>query len=295
MATELIEFYAEDGVILNGYINKEKIKTEQVLIQIHGMTSNCFKKREKVISRNVEKLGIDSICFNTRGSDIVKYIKYKDGKKTLGGTAYEDIEESYYDILGAIKYALQLGYKNIYLQGHSLGATKIVYTYNKMIKNNDINLKYVKGIILLSLVDIPYMFNKYSTQEVFEYALRKEAENSILELMPNNSFLHPISVKTFLRYIKYNKNIDFAKFSEENYDFKELNCINVPLFIRWGNNKELIERKADNQVNFVNNKIKNNIKDINFIDGADHSFSGKEEILADEICTFLNNILAKTQ
>lgn len=112
-----------DGVILNGYINKEKIKTEQVLIQIHGMTSNCFKKREKVISRNVEKLGIDSICFNTRGSDIVKYIKYKDGKKTLGGTAYEDIEESYYDILGAIGYALQLGYKNIYLQGHSLGAT----------------------------------------------------------------------------------------------------------------------------------------------------------------------------
>ena len=112
--------------------------------------------------------------------------------------------------------------------------------------------------------------------------------------MPNNSFLHPISVKTFLRYIKYNKNIDFAKFSEENYDFKELNRINVPLFMRWGNNKELIERKADAQVNFVNNKIKNNIKDINFIDGADHSFSDKEEILADEICTFLNK-LAKTQ
>lgn len=197
-------------------------------------------------------------------------------------------------LLGAIGYALQLGYKNIYLQGHSLGATKIVYTYNKMIKNNDIYLKYVKGIILLSLVDIPYMFDKYSTQEVLKYALRKEAENNILELMPNNSFLHPISVKTFLRYIKYNKNIDFAKFSEENYDFKELNRINVPLFMRWGNNKELIERKADAQVNFVNNKIKNNIKDINFIDGADHSFSDKEEILADEICTFLNK-LAKTQ
>jgi len=214
-----------------------------------------------------------------------------DGKKKLGGTAYEDIEESYYDIIGAIKYALQLGYQNIYLQGHSLGATKIVYTYNKMIKNNDINLKSVKGIILLSLVDIPYMFNKYSTQEVLEYALRKEAENNILELMPNNSFLHPISVKTFLRYIKYNKDIDFAKFSEKDYDFKELNCINVPLFIRWGNNKELIERKADDQVHFVNSKIKNNMKDINFIDGADHSFSDKEEILADEICTFLNNIL----
>lgn len=44
MSTEIIEFYAEDGVILNGYINKGKIKTEQVLIQIHGMTSNLVKK-----------------------------------------------------------------------------------------------------------------------------------------------------------------------------------------------------------------------------------------------------------
>ena len=287
MAIELIEFYAEDGVILNGYINKGRIKAEQVLIQIHGMTSNCFKNREKIISKNLEYIAIDSICFNTRGSDIVKYIKYKDGKKALGGTAYEDVEESYYDILGAMKYALQLGYQKIYLQGHSLGATKIVYTYNKMKKNNDIELKYVKGMILLSLVDIPYMFNKFSTQKLLEYALKKEVENNILELMPSNSFLHPMSVKTYLRYIKYNKDIDFAKFSEEDYEFKELNYIDVPLFIRWGNNKELIERKADDQVNFVNSKIKNKMKDIDFIDGADHSFNDKEDILADEICAFL--------
>lgn len=292
MSTEIIEFYAEDGAILNGYINKGEISTEQVLIQIHGMTSNCFKNREKTISKNVEKLGIDSICFNTRGSDIIKYIKYKDGKKTLGGTAYEDVEESYYDILGAIKYAVQLGYQKIYLEGHSLGATKIVYTYNKMKKNNDVNLKYVKAIILLSLIDIPYMFKEYSTPEHLEYALKKEKENNVLELMPNNCFLHIISVKSFLRYVKYNKEIDFAKYSEEDYDFKELNSINVPLFIRWGNYKELIQREANNQVNFMNSKIKNDMKDINFIDGADHSFSDKEQILADEICAFLsNNIL----
>jgi len=293
MSTELIEFYAEDGAILNGFINRGETRTEQVLIQIHGMTSNCFKNREKIISKNVERIGIDSICFNTRGSDIVKYIKYQDGKKKLGGTAYEDVEESYYDIIGAIKYALQLGYQKIYLQGHSLGATKIVYTYNKMKRNNDINLEYVNAIILLSLVDIPYMFSKFSTQELLEYALRKEEENNMLEMMPSNSFLHPMSVKTFLRYTKYNKEIDFAKFSEENYDFKELNCINIPLFIRWGNNKELIEREANDQVNFINSKIKNEMKDINFIDGADHSFRDKEEVLADEIYAFFNNILDK--
>lgn len=290
MMNEIIEFCAEDGVILNGYINKRKVKTDKVLIELHGMTSNCFKRREKVIAKFVENIGIDSICFNNRGSDIVKYIKYKDDKKKLAGTAYEDIEESYYDVIGAIKCAIQLGYKKIFLQGHSLGATKLVYTFNKMKKNNSVYLKYINGIILLSLVDIPYIFNKFTNPKYHEYATRKEKENSILELMPQDCFIHPISVKNFLKYTKYNKEIDFAKFSKDNYRFEELNSINVPIFMRWGNNKELIEKDAKEQVEFMNKKIDNIFKDINYIDGANHTFSDKEEILANQICKFLQKI-----
>lgn len=290
MLTEMVEFYADDGVVLNGYINKGNMKTSQILIEIHGMTSNCFKKREKIIAENVENIGIDSMCFNNRGSEIIKYIKYRNDKKVLAGTAYENIEESYYDIIGAIKYAVQLGYKEIYLQGHSLGATKIVYTFNKMKKNNEIYLKYIKGIILLSLVDLPYIFKKFSTTECLEYALKKENENELLELMPNNSFVHPMSVKNFLKYIKYNDEINFARFSEEDYEFVELNCIDVPLFMRWGDNKELIERKIENQVEFMNKKIKNKEKDIGYINGADHTYSDRESILANQICDFLKRI-----
>lgn len=290
MSTEMIEFYADDGVLLNGYINKGNMNTSRILIEIHGMTSNCFKKREKIIAESVENIGIDSICFNNRGSEIIKYIKYKDERKVLAGTAYENIEESYYDIIGAIRYVLQLGYKEIYLQGHSLGATKIVYTFNKMKKNNEAYLKYINGIILLSLVDLPYIFSKISAPKCLKYALKKEKENNLLELMPNNSFVHPMSVKNFLKYIKYNDEINFSRFSEEEYNFIELNCIDVPLFMRWGNNKELIERKAENQVEFMNEKIKNKEKDIGYINGADHTYSNQESILAKEICDFLKKI-----
>ena len=266
-------------------------KTDKVLIELHGMTSNCFKKREMIIANYVEKIGIDSICFNNRGSDIVKYIKYKDDKKKLAGTAYEDIEESYYDIIGVIKYAIQLGYRKIFLQGHSLGATKLVYALNEMKKNNKEYLKAISGVILLSLVDIPYIFNKFTNPKYHEYAKRKEKENSILELMPQECFIHPISVKNFLKYTKYNNEIDFAKFSEENYKFEEINSINLPVFMRWGNNKELIEKDAKEQVDFMNKKIDNIFKDINYIDGANHTFSDKEEILANQICDFLQKCI----
>ena len=261
MKREVIEFCATDGMILNGYINKCKKNTNKLLIEIHGMTSNCFKKREKIIAQKVESLDVDTICFNNRGSEIIRYAKKIDETKMLVGTSYEDIEESYYDIVVAIKYALDLGYTEIYLQGHSLGSSKIVYVYNELKKENNPVLENIKGILLLSLVDLTDSFNEYLTPEIIKYADQKEKEGKLLELMPNASFMHLISVKTFLRYTKYNEKIDFAKYYDKNNEFKELNNIDVPLFMRWGNNGELIKQDAKELVKFLREKIKYEIAD----------------------------------
>ena len=263
---------------------------KSVLIEIHGMSSNCFKKREKVIAKTLNNIGIDAICIDTRGSEIVKYIKYNDVRKELAGTAYEDVEESYYDLMGAIRYALSLGYKDIYLQGHSLGATKVVYTYTKMKEKQVEELKNIKGIILLSLVDIPDMFKTYFSKKYLSYAEEKEKNGQVLELMPHDTFIHPISVKTYLKYAKYNSKINFAQYSNENYDFDTLNKIDVPLFMRWGNDNELIRKSAQEQVELMRRVIKKKDVDINFIDGANHSYNGKETELANDIATFLKKV-----
>ena len=173
MKTQIINFKAKDGIKLDGIIYKTDNKTNKVLIQIHGMTSNCFKNRNTVIAKAVEELKIDTISFNNRGSHIIKYIT--DGnKKFLGGTAYENIEDSEFDIVGAIEYAISIGYTEIYLQGHSLGCTKIVYTYNKLKEQNSNLLKNIKGIILLSLVDIPGIVNMGTTNDFIKMAEEKE-------------------------------------------------------------------------------------------------------------------------
>lgn len=290
MSERIIELHSLDGVKINGYLMSGDRNNKNVLIEIHGMTSNCFKKRERVIAKTLKNVGIDTICINTRGSEIVKYIKYNDVRRELAGTAYEDIEESYYDLMGVIKYALSLGYKDIYLQGHSLGATKVVYTYTKMKEKQVEELKNIKGIILLSLVDIPDMFKTYFSKKYLSYAEEKEKNGQVLELMPHDTFIHPISVKTYLKYAKYNSEIDFAQYSNENYDFDTLNKIDVPLFMRWGNDNELIRKSAQEQVELMRRVIKKKDVDINFIDGANHSYNGKETELANDIATFLKKV-----
>lgn len=289
-----IDFLATDGIKLNGFLHEGKEKANKIILSVHGMSSNCLKEREDKLSSYMNENNIDYFCFNNRGSELVKYIR-KDindkEEKLLGGTSYEDVLEGYEDIVGAILKLKELGYKEIYLQGHSLGCTKIVYTYNELKEEEEDILKCIKGVILLSLVDIPKTLKMYLGSNFDSYlklAEEKEQEGKIYDLMPKESFIHPVSVKTFLRYAKYNKDIDFAGYGRDN-KLEKLNNIDVPLFMRWGNDKEMILQKADELVTLVNNIIINKKKDIDYIEGSNHSYNGKEEIVAKQIIEFIKN------
>lgn len=286
MSVKIVNFNAKDGIKLDGILNKCEKQTNKILIQIHGMTSNCFKKRDKTIAEEIEKIEIDTLCFNNRGSEIVRYIK-GENVTLIGGMAYEKVEDSYYDIVGAIEFVISLGYDEIYLQGHSLGSTKVVYTYNKLTEEESPLLEKIKGIMLLSLIDIKDAVSIGIKEEYIRYAEQKKQEGKIMELMPFESFIHPISVKSFLYYTKNNQNIDFARYNDREYEFEKLNKIICPLFMRWGNVREMIKQNAKELVEFMNSKINNPKKDIGYIDGADHSYHGKEEQIAREIKDFL--------
>ena len=287
---EKVDFLATDGIELSGILYNGKEKNKKIILSIHGMASNCMKTRDTIIAKNANENNIDYFCFNNRGSEIVKYIsKNINGKKEkqLAGTAYEDVLESYEDIVGAILKLKELGYKDIYLQGHSLGCTKIVYTYNELLEEKETDISNsIKGVILLSLIDIPMAIKVYTGEKFEKYLKLAEEKENKLELMPTSSFIHPISVKTFLRYARDNKDIDFAKYGKDN-ELKKLNNIKAPLFMRWGNDNEMILQKADELVSMVSNLIQNQNKDINYIDGANHSYNEKEEILAKEIIEFI--------
>lgn len=296
MNIEKIFFKTEDKADLVGLLHKGK-KTNKVVISIHGMTSDCLKKRDDIIAKTMTDNNIDFFSFNNRGHDVISYLTKEmvgGHAKQKSGTAYEDVQDSYYDIKAAIDVMLEQGYQEIYLQGHSLGCTKIVYTYNKLKRKSEMKyLNSIKAIMLLSLIDIPraQVINLGSKYDyMLEYAIDKEKNGKQDMLMPRESFIHPISVKSYLRYFRDNEKINFAQYSNKDYNYEELNNMTIPLFMRWGNVFEMIEQPAEELIQIVNTNITNNQKDINYIEGANHGYTDKEQQVAEEMLEFLKRI-----
>ena len=113
---EKINFITEDNVSLSGLLYHSKETTNEIILAVHGMSSNCMKNRDEIIAKEANKNKIDYFTFNNRGHDLACYIdKYVDGKrrKVIGGSTFEDVLDSYYDIVGAILKLKELGYNQI--------------------------------------------------------------------------------------------------------------------------------------------------------------------------------------
>lgn len=292
MKIEKVYFNSIDNLNLIGLLHTPKKKTETVLISVHGITSNCLKRRDDILAQKCTDLGIAYFCFNNRGHEIIcNYGRIEDNDMHFYGSGAENIYDSYFDIKGAMIEMQKRGYKKIILQGHSMGCTKVVYTYNEFLNNNETTmLDAITGIVLLSMVDIPTALKQVlgkDYKKIISYfeLLKKRGKGDKLVVLDAST--PPVMPNTILQYAEDNKKIDFAKFGDNRTTFKELNNIKMPLFMRWGNINELIFQNADELVQNLNAKIKNKNKDISYIAGANHNYTGKEEELGEQIVEFI--------
>jgi len=296
MLIEKVYFNSEDNLNLIGLLHSPKEKSNTVVISIHGITSNCLKRRDDILAKKCTEIGLSYFCFNNRGHDVIcTYDKITDNDMHFYGAGAESIYDSYYDIKGAMLEMKKRGFDNIILLGHSMGCTKLVYTYNEFLQNNETEmLQSIKGVILLSMVDIPTALKQVlgkDYKKIISYfqMLKKRGKGDRLVILDAST--PPIRPNSILEYAS-DKKIDFAKFGDNRTSFKELNNIKVPLFMRWGNINELIFQNANELVEKLNEKIKNANKDISYINGANHNYTGKEEELGNQILEFIkkNNL-----
>ena len=292
MKTTFVNFKAEDGVKLQGLLFEPNIKGNTIIIHIHGMAGSFYEN--SFITSMAELYSSNNVAFlsfNNRGhdyiADIVKITP--DGTESvLGGAAYEIIEESLLDIEGAISFVKELGYDRIVLQGHSSGANKIAYSYS--IKQLD-----AIGVALLSPCDDLGILIDEVGEKRNEYL--KLADTLISDgkpeaFMPEDTFFsYLLSAKTYKDSFCDNSALDAFPYRDENNDFSMFKKISVPILITFGNDGDYLLQPHETIKQLLNEKKSPDASlDFEVIEGASHSYSGKETILAETILQWMNKL-----
>ena len=289
MKISKIYFNTDDGLKLTGLLHEpDDIKTNIVMISVHGVITNCLNYRDNIIAKKMIENNIAYFTFDNRGHDVLNTYDSLQNMNYQGSCA-EDVKDSYFDIKAAINCMLSKKFNKIILQGHSMGCTKVVYTFNKFIENGEEDiLKYICGVSLLSMVDVPeylelVLGENYDKVIQMLKIMKEKGKGDKIIALEN---FPPVKPNTILNFEK-NTELDFFKYTDSNYKFEKLYNIKVPLFMRWGNSNELITIPAKDLVEIIKKRMINRKIDIDFIDGANHSYKNKEKVLAEQIINWI--------
>ncbi len=177
---EIIRVNTPRGLELKGAMWGDN-SMDTVVIIMSGICSNVFQNDLLVAAG--ELLSANNIaCIAGHAMDAFSFIAYSDfstGKQKHAGVVNDDFSLVYEDTEAYVKYAKELGFKNIVLAGHSLGSNKII----NYLGNTDDNL--VDYFIVSAPVDLAYWFTVMpGVQECIKLAEKFVSEGRGKDILP---------------------------------------------------------------------------------------------------------------
>jgi pimeloyl-ACP methyl ester carboxylesterase len=271
---EIVRFKASDGVELQGWLSNEA--GPAVLIHVHGMSSTGYEDPFIDYLRDAYvQIGVSFFSIDTRGRAIISDFRQGEGFKR-GGSAFEIFGESVHDIQGAIDYIRSLKKTTIILEGHSLGASKVV---NYLIQKPH---EAIAAVILLAPTDMVGWANGQTEHKRY-LAKAKEliAQGKGSEFVDTLAWINktPLSAQTYPTISEAGTELDI-------YGDREggplLGRISQPALIIYGD-KDIGITFIDGSIDAWLARIKpfkNPNTDVTVIPGAAHTFDGLEGELA---------------
>lgn len=177
---EIIRVKTPRGLELKGAMwGSDRMNT--VVIMMSGICSNVFQN--DLLTSTGGLLSKNNIAFIAgHAMDAFSCIAYSDfstGKQKYTGVVYDDFSLVYEDVEAYVKFARDLGFKNIILAGHSLGSNKIIHYLGNTSDN------FVDYFIVSAPVDLAHWFEVMpNVKECIELAKKFVDENRGTEILP---------------------------------------------------------------------------------------------------------------
>ncbi|HSX45559.1 MAG TPA: alpha/beta hydrolase [Candidatus Saccharimonadia bacterium] len=305
MNLEFVSLLATDNVKLPGLLYTPDKPTKKAAVWLHGMGDNGIfysPTRINALGSALTGQGIAMLAFNNRGAHESKKLRISD--ETLpeedqiiqGGTHFELIAESVYDIDGVADWLKEKGFEELYLLGHSTGANKIC-AYHVRAKHNH----FRKYVLAGPGDDVGLFFGELGPKrfwQALQYAA-KSADTEPLRLMPKYTGMHPFSVRAAWDILNPDGAYNSFPFYEATTErlgkkplFEEYKQIDRPTLVIFGSEDQyaITAGGADKALEILMRETSNSqLKQTDFelVDGADHSFHEHEAEFAKQVTDWL--------
>jgi len=289
MKTTLCRVNTKDGLRLDGLLFAPEGEARAAVLHLPGRAGNFYANGFlDAMARIYTDCGFAFLSVNTRGHDHIADFRVGDTLRIKRiGQAFEIFEECVFDINAWVDFLENKGYEKIILQGHSQGAAKLVYFLSEKPRAR------IAAMVLMSPADAPGLLRKYQP-ETFARNLTKAKEMIDQargdELLPEKiRDWYYVSAKTYANEMGGGKADIFPIFDAG--DFSKLESVNIPALAFYGENEDILVHSAQEDLKIIAAHLKNSKSKTLIIDGADHTYFKKEEIVAQTIADWINAII----
>ena len=280
----IVNVLTKDKLNLYGVFLEVK-GSKTAVINIHGTASSFYDEEfMKNLGKVFNKNNISFLSVNNRGAFLIESYEPK-------GSGLEIFEKCLLDIDAWIELALSRGYKDIILEGHSLGTEKAVYYIAKG-KYKD----KIKGVILLSFADsygtqLGYLKGDHDKLMLEAKKLVKEKKGYRLLTYKKLSHAGELqkAAESYTNFFSKGSELSKAFPLRQGKDLKFYQNIKVPILGVIGDQKEYTVIPTKKAIELL--KKENKLAEVYQIKNCDHIFEGKEKELAKIVDSFVKKRL----
>lgn len=286
--TSLHKTYSTDGIELDCIVFAPTKPTNKIIIHTHGKEGNFVQNHFiNTMGNTYPHHGYAFMTYNNRGHDYMADLLKKTSTGFIweqGGSVYDILESAKLDLEGIVAFAQQLGYKEIILQGHSLGPHKICYYITHTERNP------ISRVIFLTTADVRYQFDSsvpnwehYSLVAKDMIDMEKGAELMPIRLWSNC----PISAASFWNYTNPNTNCFVFNGTHPELEYKNFDKVTLPMLVINPENDVATGIPAKKHMDLIKQHSISSDFDSTIVKNAVHNFLGKEEELVSIITNWL--------
>lgn len=286
---QILKVKTSTGLGYTGILMEPATSTDTLILHIHGMSGDVyFNSFYPMMYNDYPKAGISFLAVEHRGTHTVTLFDRSEELISIGN-AHELFEDCVEDIQAWLNKARELGYKNIWLQGHSLGCAKIAYSLSHA------DLGEIAGVILLSPADM-WGEVKHPDELANHQKMLAEAEELVKAGKPRQMLEHKLwggmemSAASYLNSFAEGTNTAIFNFYQPELGFPGLDKIKVPVLSFTGTKDSAIApmREPNEAMQMLDKALINSPRKHQVVyDGANHDFEGFGDQIVAEVINFI--------